>query len=257
MWMAPPSGLRLTNAATTPSVSFVTSSRTRAEAAPWPPLMARNALVIAMVILDGSNATTDPLRRMTLYCEKRGSELLLTGLPGSPTIRSRGGAVDAVGEGALAICMGWFSCSFLVVVSCSDAFPRRTAVCSAFGYRGPSSAEFRGTAQLPCCGLAPWRGARPSGSIGICLQIRIYYILCSSGDSTPSIVGRSNRRKVFLCTGGGRRNDRQYRLLRAYRRDIQGQSTGYPPLRPPHSAADERRSPRCRICDSRPVLQRS
>jgi hypothetical protein len=36
-------------------------------------LMARNALVIAMVILDGSNATTDPLRRMTLYCAKRGS----------------------------------------------------------------------------------------------------------------------------------------------------------------------------------------
>ena len=91
MWIAPPSGLRFTNAATTPSVSFVTSSRTRADAAPWPPLIARNALVMAMVIFDGSNATTEPLRRITLYCEKRGSAPVATGLPGSPTIRSRGG----------------------------------------------------------------------------------------------------------------------------------------------------------------------
>ena len=48
MWIAPPSGLRFISAATTASVSFTTSSRTRADAAPWPPLTARNALVIAM-----------------------------------------------------------------------------------------------------------------------------------------------------------------------------------------------------------------
>ncbi len=122
MWMAPPSGLRLTSAATTPSVSFVTSSRTRAEAAPWPPLMARNALVIAMVILDGSNATTEPLRRITLYWAKRGSAPLITGLPASPTIRSRGGtAVESVGR-ALAICM-----RISPVISCRSA-----GVCRAF-----------------------------------------------------------------------------------------------------------------------------
>ena len=44
-----------------------TSSRMRAEAAPWAPFTARNALVIATEILPGSNPTTAPLRRMTLY----------------------------------------------------------------------------------------------------------------------------------------------------------------------------------------------
>ena len=54
MWIAPPSGLRLTSAATTASVRFCTCSRTRAEAALCPPFTARNALVIAIVIFDGS-----------------------------------------------------------------------------------------------------------------------------------------------------------------------------------------------------------
>ncbi len=117
MWIAPPSGLRFISAETTPSVSRVTSSRTRADAAPWPPLTARNALVIAMVILAGSKPTTAPLRRITLYCANRGSAALATGLPGSPTIRSRGGA-EGEGCGAeVAICMEWLL-SCLVAMSC-------------------------------------------------------------------------------------------------------------------------------------------
>src|SRR5664279_2023374 len=61
------------------SVSWAVSSRTRAEPALWPPLTARNALVTAMAIFDGSKATTAPLRRMTLYCAKRGSALAASG----------------------------------------------------------------------------------------------------------------------------------------------------------------------------------
>jgi hypothetical protein len=38
----------------------------RAEAAPWLPLTARKALVIATEILAGSKPTTAPLRRMIL-----------------------------------------------------------------------------------------------------------------------------------------------------------------------------------------------
>ena len=37
------------------AVSCSTSSRTRADAAPWPPFTARNALVMAIAIFDGSN----------------------------------------------------------------------------------------------------------------------------------------------------------------------------------------------------------
>jgi hypothetical protein len=62
--MEVPPGWRRTSAATTLSVSCSTSSRMRAEAAPWPPLTARKALVMAMAIFEGSNATTAPLRRM-------------------------------------------------------------------------------------------------------------------------------------------------------------------------------------------------
>src|SRR6185437_8849330 len=96
MWIAPPSGLRLRSATTTASVDFATWSRTRADAAPWPPLTARNAFVIAIEIFAGSKPTTAPLRRITLNCAKRGS-VPATVPPVSPTIRSRGGV--AVGEG--------------------------------------------------------------------------------------------------------------------------------------------------------------
>ena len=65
MWNVPPFGWRRTSAATTLLVNASTSSRMRAETAPWPPAMARKALVIATEILCGSNATTEPLRRMT------------------------------------------------------------------------------------------------------------------------------------------------------------------------------------------------
>ena len=68
MWIAPPSGLRFISAATTASVSFITCSRTRAEAAPWPPFTARNAFVMATPIFAGSNGTTAPFLRITLYC---------------------------------------------------------------------------------------------------------------------------------------------------------------------------------------------
>src|SRR3954470_21391820 len=57
-----------------------------------------------MVIFAGSNATTAPLRRISLNCAKRGSALLATGLPASPTIRSLGGAAaeeEATEEGVI------------------------------------------------------------------------------------------------------------------------------------------------------------
>src|SRR5437879_1398644 len=104
--MAPPSGLRFISAATTASVNLVTSSRTRDDAAPCPPWTARKAFAIAMVILAGSKPTTAPLRRITLYCAKRGSEALATGLPGSPTIKSRGGADVGVFWAVVAVCIG-------------------------------------------------------------------------------------------------------------------------------------------------------
>jgi len=64
IWKVPPLGRLRTSALTTWAVSDSTSSRTRAEAAPWPPLTARKALVMAMAILPGSKPTTAPLRRM-------------------------------------------------------------------------------------------------------------------------------------------------------------------------------------------------
>ena len=70
MWNVPPAGWRRMRAPTTPSVSWVTSSRIRADPAPGPPLTARNALVMATEILVGSNPTTAPLRRMILYCAR-------------------------------------------------------------------------------------------------------------------------------------------------------------------------------------------
>ena len=136
IWIAPPSGLRFSSAATTASVSRVTSSRTRAELAPWPPLTARNALVMAIVIFAGSNATTAPLRRITLNCAKRGSALLATGLPASPTIRSRGGvAVGECGSGGDAHEVGsWLvPCRLLLVGSVFT------------GIGAPSGADFPGS----------------------------------------------------------------------------------------------------------------
>src|SRR3989304_5178162 len=76
MWKVPPAGRRRTRAFTTLSASEATSSRILAEAAPWPPLTARNALVSATEIFDGSKPTTAPLRRITLYWENGDSELL-------------------------------------------------------------------------------------------------------------------------------------------------------------------------------------
>src|SRR5436190_1532708 len=58
-----------------------------------------------MVILAGSKPTTAPLRRITLYWAKRGSEALATGLPGSPTIKSRGGADVGVFWAVATVCM--------------------------------------------------------------------------------------------------------------------------------------------------------
>ena len=66
MWKVPPLGRLRNSARTTFCVSCSTSSRTRADAAPWPPFTARKAFVTANAILDGSKATTEPLRRMIL-----------------------------------------------------------------------------------------------------------------------------------------------------------------------------------------------
>src|SRR6266540_2686554 len=105
MWIAPPSGLRFISAETTTSVRFATSSRTRADAAPWPPFTARNAFVIAMVIFDGSNGTTAPLRRITLYCASRGSTFAGRALAVSPVIGSRAELGVVVAAEALGDCM--------------------------------------------------------------------------------------------------------------------------------------------------------
>src|SRR5215470_2481545 len=86
MWIAPPSGLRRISAATTWSVSCAVRSRTRAEAALCPPLTARNALVTAMAIFEGSKPTTAPLRRMTLYWASRGSVFTASVALGSPAV---------------------------------------------------------------------------------------------------------------------------------------------------------------------------
>jgi len=64
MWKVPPPGRERTIARTTCCVSWSTTSRTLAEAAPWVPCTARKAFIIAMAILLGSNGTTAPLRRM-------------------------------------------------------------------------------------------------------------------------------------------------------------------------------------------------
>src|SRR3984893_10209694 len=93
MWMAPPSGLRFISALTTTSVRCAVSSRTRDDAALCPPLTARNALVTAMAIFDGSKATTAPLRRMTLYWESVGSVLGAGGEPVPAVMHLRGAVV--------------------------------------------------------------------------------------------------------------------------------------------------------------------
>src|ERR1700682_553517 len=104
MWMAPPSGLRFISALTTRSVRWAVSSRTGDDAALCPPLTARNALVTAMAIFDGSNATTAPLRRMTLYWESDGSGLAASGELASPAINLCCAAEDAAAD-RLATCI--------------------------------------------------------------------------------------------------------------------------------------------------------
>src|SRR5271155_244324 len=104
MWIAPPSGLRRISAATTASVSCAVSSRTRADAALWPPLTARNALVTAIAIFDGSKATTAPLRRMTLYWSSRGSVLTASGELASAAVGLCVGTRDGA-TAELATCM--------------------------------------------------------------------------------------------------------------------------------------------------------
>src|SRR5947208_3412864 len=104
IWIAPPSGFRFIRAVTTTSVSCAVNSRTRADAALWPPLTARKALVTAMAIFDGSKPTTAPLRRITLYCDSRGSVFASKGVFGSPAMTLRGVAEEGEGVG-LATCI--------------------------------------------------------------------------------------------------------------------------------------------------------
>src|SRR6185295_8063663 len=85
-------------------LSFAVSSRTRADAAPCPPLTARKALVTAIAIFDGSNATTAPLRRITLYWASRGALFAASVALVSPGIRLRCAGEDGVAA-ELATCM--------------------------------------------------------------------------------------------------------------------------------------------------------
>ncbi len=235
MWMAPPSGLRLTNAATTPSVSLVTSSRTRAEAAPWPPLMARNALVIAMVILDGSKDTTEPLRRMTLYCEKRGSDPLPSGLPGSPTIRSRGGAEAGLAEGVLAMCMCWFSCTFLVVAAYSVADSRRAGVYP----KGPSGAGFRGLASMPPAALPVAWGLSGKVHRNPLVNQNLLYLVFMWRLNTKHSGSRQASQGLFCAPEGARKRQEKQppaAIPAAYPRAVHRLSTALSTT----SAADER-----------------
>src|SRR5689334_19473932 len=145
MWIAPPSGLRLSNAITTASVSFATSSRTRAEPAPWPPLTARNAFVIAIEIFAGSKPTTAPLRRITLKCAKRGSAFDATGLPGSPASSSRGGV--ATGEPEVAAMR-----MSRTPLSCLDvSVAARQPVTGGANRVGQGPAEYRPGSLPPTC----------------------------------------------------------------------------------------------------------
>src|SRR5260221_6576892 len=104
MWIARRSGLRFIRAVTTTSVSCAVNSRTRADAALWPPLTARKALVTAMAIFDGSKPTTAPLRRITLYCDSRGSVFASRAVFGSPAMTLRGVGEEGDGVG-LATCI--------------------------------------------------------------------------------------------------------------------------------------------------------
>src|SRR5579864_915822 len=114
MWIAPPSGLRRMSAATTASVRCAVSSRTRADAALWPPLTARKALVTAIAIFEGSNATTAPLRRMTLYWASLGSVFTASGELASAAVGLCVGARDgAMAE--LATCMVLLLANLIVV----------------------------------------------------------------------------------------------------------------------------------------------
>src|SRR5258708_32638539 len=57
-----------------------------------------------MAIFDGSKPTTAPLRRITLYCDSRGSVFASKGVFGSPAMTLRGDAEEGDGVG-LATCI--------------------------------------------------------------------------------------------------------------------------------------------------------
>ena len=152
-------------------------ARARArEAAPWPPLTARNALVIAIVIFDGSKPTTAPLRRITLYCAKRGSAPLMTGLPGSPTRRSRGGTCEGLGGERWRV--AWM---FLLVESCRcDGFRRHFAASvGTFAQRPGRARVSEGWRLGPAPGGAPPAacGSRPGASRILLLNQNLLYLV--------------------------------------------------------------------------------
>src|SRR3954468_8977300 len=105
IWKVPPCGWRRISAATAASVSPATSSRIRADAAPCAPFTARNALVMATLILAGSKPTTAPFLRITLYSEYG----LRAVLPASGRATVRPWLVDA---------LSWATCMFTLPALC-------------------------------------------------------------------------------------------------------------------------------------------
>src|SRR5580704_8567426 len=208
MWIAPPSGLRRISAATTASVRCAVSSRTRADAALWPPLTARNALVTAIAIFDGSNATTAPLRRMTLYWASRGSVLIAGCELASVAVGLCVGARDGA-RAELATCMVRSPGKILSLLVRTHATAQEKPVRSGSN----PDAGFRNIRRCSPFGAsgAPQRFFYVSG---FPLRIKIYYILCSSAESTLIIVAWVGGRKPFLMhTKGAAKGSKNQRSI--------------------------------------------
>ena len=252
MWIAPPSGLRFISAPTTPSVSLATSSRTRADAAPWPPLMARTALVMAIEIFAGSNVTTAPLRRITLYCAKRGSALAGVALPGSPAMWSRVGDGVAAAE-ALVSCMGRFSCRILSLSWRRDARRTASACCGpalpGVGFPGDTG---------PFPKRRMWRHGVPVRPVlrKLLENQNLLHLVFKCRVNTKSSERLAEWQDFFRAPGGS--GERVEPV--AGRRDPRLSSRDDPPAihRVAHSQrADERRRRCCRFATGRGAMGRS
>ena len=207
--------------------------------------MARNALVIAMVILDGSNATTEPLRRITLYCAKRGSAPLT-----DRTARLSHDQVPRWDRGRAGGGERWrCAWAFLLYVSCRCvrvcvAIPRGAGICAQRPVRrgiprGGDRCRLRPSpVAWGLSGERPSESACKSESTISCVQVP---------DSTPSIVGRAQAPQAFFMhrKGAQKRQEKQpsAAIPAAYPRAIHRLSTALSTA----SGADERWRGRCRF----------